>query len=768
MQSTKVMTKLPSELQDVWMNISRDENLRQLGDSRAHLLVKKIFTDRIAAKQEIIVRMAQESSGRDVYNLKNKAGQKDLITDLTDKWVNEEMPTILTAIKALKANPSSEGKTNLLQMLRDISPINTFNRWEEDNPDGDEGSGGDPEDPAEEKSESYGKRLGKAALTGIGLSISSAVSGKSLLGGALRGGMAAYGAHKWARGEMSGKKAAKVATGAVQRTRSGGAALDLLTPNAPKKQDSDKPKTLKEKVVGGFNSMFMSGSAAKAQGDFTPTEERQEEEQDQDKMIGLLEKIEENTRDIKSGIGGSGTSEGGDGISDNVLQAIMAGGVGWLGGKGKIAKGGAAAAGLLKKGGKYIKPLAKKLPYLGAGLTAYEGVSEIADGNKGAGTGQLAGAVAGGAIGLLGGPIGVAIGATIGGEIGKWLGKQHDADKKKKDVAFTEAKRNRAQKLVDEKFTLDDDFGSLTRNSEGAKVGQFNKDNVGTAYGTYQFNSTQGTPDKFVKNLEKTNPEMAKKFIDKSTGKPFAAGTAGFNKAWKDAGTGDNTAAFGKAQDEFWKKEYATPIIKIGKKMGLDVNNKAVAEILASGATQGGLGGMTKVVQVAIDAAKINNEVLSNLPGAKQAQYLMIAKDAEIGHYSRDRAGKEMAMIEKTGMANKSTGLKSELGQVTTKGAPAANILGKGNDVTVSSMDASSPVGIKGSLPSANVPSPKASGLEPLKAAKDNKAPTIINAPTNSTVNNNTTESKGPTITRPEENAFKNFQSRRGQSFLPQ
>lgn len=103
-----------------------------------------------------------------------------------------------------------------------------------------------------------------------------------------------------------------------------------------------------------------------------------------------------------------------------------------MGGAGAAEAGvaGGAAGGMWGKAKTVGRVLGRAAPVVSTGFNVVEGVSDIAAGKTGSGTGQLAGTAIGGVIGLLGGPLGVAVGTTIGGVVGKWIGSSFDDNAK--------------------------------------------------------------------------------------------------------------------------------------------------------------------------------------------------------------------------------------------------------------------------------------------------------------------------------------------------
>lgn len=113
-------------------------------------------------------------------------------------------------------------------------------------------------------------------------------------------------------------------------------------------------------------------------------------------------------------------------------------------------------------------------------------------------------------------------------------------------------------------------LGSLSAKYEG-KPDSANPDNIGWAYGKYQFNSATGGLDLFFK----FNSDIKKKFIG------MTAGTRAFNNRWKQLAATMN-GAFEEAQDRAAKEIWYNPAIKIAEKEGFDVSNRGVQETIFS------------------------------------------------------------------------------------------------------------------------------------------------------------------------------------------
>ena len=119
-------------------------------------------------------------------------------------------------------------------------------------------------------------------------------------------------------------------------------------------------------------------------------------------------------------------------------------------------------------------------------------------------------------------------------------------------------------------------LGSLSSKYEG-KVGSANKDNIGHAYGKYQFNSKTGGLDRFFKD----NPEYEKRFSGIERDSPE------FYAKWKELAKTDK-AGFEAAQDRSAANLWYDPAKEKAESLGFDMNNRGVQEAVFSGSIQHG------------------------------------------------------------------------------------------------------------------------------------------------------------------------------------
>jgi hypothetical protein len=276
----------------------------------------------------------------------------------------------------------------------------------------------------------------------------------------------------------------------------------------------------------------------------------------------------------------------------------------------------------------------------------HQGKSEGVGGLAGAGAGGLAGMKLGAMAGAIGGPVGVAIGGAVGGIAGAWLGSDggealgaaaspyiedwtkaitaYNLPKKMGDTwddgikpffsrmdeiagkmskwiednmtDIVDAANNFADDTVDTTGGVaglamdamgfgDDGLGSLSAKYEG-KIGSANPDNIGWAYGKYQFNSATGGLNQFFKD----NPEYAKQFSG------LTPASDGFNKKWKSIAANDGEK-FGKAQDKSAAKLWYAPAAASAKEKGFKMDDRGVQEAIFSGSIQHG--GIKKIIKSA-------------------------------------------------------------------------------------------------------------------------------------------------------------------------
>lgn len=119
-------------------------------------------------------------------------------------------------------------------------------------------------------------------------------------------------------------------------------------------------------------------------------------------------------------------------------------------------------------------------------------------------------------------------------------------------------------------------LGSLSAKYEG-KVDSANPDNIGWAYGKYQFNSATGGLNKFFQD----NPEYAKKF------EGLTPGTAAFASKWREVAKNDKEN-FEAAQDNSAKKKWYDPAAEHAGKLGYKLDNRGIQEAIFSGSINHG------------------------------------------------------------------------------------------------------------------------------------------------------------------------------------
>jgi hypothetical protein len=139
-------------------------------------------------------------------------------------------------------------------------------------------------------------------------------------------------------------------------------------------------------------------------------------------------------------------------------------------------------------------------------------------------------------------------------------------------------------------------LGSLSSKYEG-KVGSANKDNIGSAYGKYQFNSKTGGLNRFFAD----NPEYAKQFEGIERDSPE------FYAKWKDIARNDS-GNFEAAQDRSASNIWYAPAKEKAESLGFDMSNRGVQEAVFSGSIQHG--GIKKL----LDRVGRNNDLKSMTP----------------------------------------------------------------------------------------------------------------------------------------------------------
>jgi len=154
-----------------------------------------------------------------------------------------------------------------------------------------------------------------------------------------------------------------------------------------------------------------------------------------------------------------------------------------------------------------------------------------------------------------------------------------------KDAQAAEAVLNSKQQL-----------GALSSKYEG-KVGSANKDNIGSAYGKYQFNSKTGGLNRFFAD----NPEYAKQFEGIERDSPE------FYAKWKDIARNDS-GNFEAAQDRSAANIWYAPAKEKAESLGFDMSNRGVQEAVFSGSIQHG--GIKKL----LDRVGKNNDLKSMTP----------------------------------------------------------------------------------------------------------------------------------------------------------
>lgn len=136
-------------------------------------------------------------------------------------------------------------------------------------------------------------------------------------------------------------------------------------------------------------------------------------------------------------------------------------------------------------------------------------------------------------------------------------------------------------------------LGSLSAKYEG-NIGSANKDNIGSAYGKYQFNSKTGGLNKFFSD----NPEYAKQFEGIERDSPE------FYAKWKDIARNDS-GNFEAAQDRSAANIWYAPAKEKAESLGFDMSNRGVQEAVFSGSIQHG------GIKTLLDRVGKNNDLKS-------------------------------------------------------------------------------------------------------------------------------------------------------------
>jgi len=133
-----------------------------------------------------------------------------------------------------------------------------------------------------------------------------------------------------------------------------------------------------------------------------------------------------------------------------------------------------------------------------------------------------------------------------------------------------------AKNISDRATNKDQGLGYISSRYEGS-IGSAHKDNIGSAYGKYQFNTEGGLPQ-FLKD----NPQYAAQLAEGG-----APGSAGFNKKWEQIAK-DDPSGFLAAQEASGKKQYFDPAIKKAGSLGFNTEDRGIQEAMFSGAVQHG------------------------------------------------------------------------------------------------------------------------------------------------------------------------------------
>jgi hypothetical protein len=128
-------------------------------------------------------------------------------------------------------------------------------------------------------------------------------------------------------------------------------------------------------------------------------------------------------------------------------------------------------------------------------------------------------------------------------------------------------------------------LGSLSAEYEG-KIGSANNDNIGMAYGKFQFNNSNGGLQTFMKAA----PEYARQFAG------LTSGTKAFGDKWREIAQRD-PKGFEAAQEKAATENWYNPAAKHAGKLGYKLDNRGIQEAIFSGAINHG--GIKKIMSAA-------------------------------------------------------------------------------------------------------------------------------------------------------------------------
>jgi len=212
-----------------------------------------------------------------------------------------------------------------------------------------------------------------------------------------------------------------------------------------------------------------------------------------------------------------------------------------------------------------------------------------------------------------------------------------------------------------------DELGSLSAKYEG-KVGSANPDNIGWAYGKYQFNSATGGLSKFFKD----NPEYAKQF------EGLTPGTPQFASKWKEIAATDKEN-FGKAQTKSATNLWYNPAASHAKKLGFNTDNRGIQEAIFSGSiNHGGINTILSNTAKSGDISKMTPE--QQIAAFYEARRNYVSSSSKIDERSKasllkrysteERDALQYSASQKDGMAPKDSRVieaQSKLASIRTQ-----------------------------------------------------------------------------------------------------
>ena len=196
-------------------------------------------------------------------------------------------------------------------------------------------------------------------------------------------------------------------------------------------------------------------------------------------------------------------------------------------------------------------------------------------GGGGGGGGGIGGAISDAADWVKGKASG-AVSAVANSDTGKAVAAAYGEAKGVVSRGYSKAASAASEAVDTVSTTVSGALGSLSAKHEG-KVNSANPDNIGWAFGKYQFNSSTGGLNRFFSD----NPQYAEQF------RGLTPGSEAFKAKWKEVAAKDHTN-FEAAQDKSATNIWYKPAAAHASKMGYKVDNRGVQEAIFSGAINHG------------------------------------------------------------------------------------------------------------------------------------------------------------------------------------